>query len=164
MKEIPGDIIILGMCTINDNHMMYGSWDTKCNGQNFLSYRPFFALLPPSQPEKPKFWKNKKNVWRYYHFTHMYHKWRSYDVWLLRYGVGQTELFVVLGHFLPFHPFNKLENQNLEKMKTFVRDIILHIYIKNHNHLMYSSWYTQWDRKFFVILRAIFSPLLSPPP
>ena len=25
MKKIPGDIIILHMCTINDNHMMYGS-------------------------------------------------------------------------------------------------------------------------------------------
>ena len=25
MKKTPGDIIILHMCTINDNHMMYGS-------------------------------------------------------------------------------------------------------------------------------------------
>ena len=25
MKKIPTDIIILHMCTINDNHMMYGS-------------------------------------------------------------------------------------------------------------------------------------------
>ena len=25
MKKMPGDIIILHMCTINDNHMMYGS-------------------------------------------------------------------------------------------------------------------------------------------
>ena len=29
------DIIILNMCTINDNHMMYGSWDTEHNRQNF---------------------------------------------------------------------------------------------------------------------------------
>ena len=27
MKKSPGEIIILHMCTINDNHMMYGSWD-----------------------------------------------------------------------------------------------------------------------------------------
>ena len=27
MKKNPGDIIILDKCTINDNHMMYGSWD-----------------------------------------------------------------------------------------------------------------------------------------
>ena len=25
MKKMPGDIIILHMCTVNDNHMMYGS-------------------------------------------------------------------------------------------------------------------------------------------
>ena len=25
MKKAPGDIITLHMCTINDNHMMYGS-------------------------------------------------------------------------------------------------------------------------------------------
>ena len=25
LKETPGDIIILQICTINDNHMMYGS-------------------------------------------------------------------------------------------------------------------------------------------
>ena len=25
MKKTPGDIIILHLCTINDNHMMYGS-------------------------------------------------------------------------------------------------------------------------------------------
>ena len=27
MKKIPGGIIILQMCTINDDHTMYGSWD-----------------------------------------------------------------------------------------------------------------------------------------
>ena len=35
-KKMPGDIIILHMCTLNDSHMMYGSWDMECNGQNFL--------------------------------------------------------------------------------------------------------------------------------
>ena len=36
MKNTPKDIIILHTCTINDNHMMYGSWDMKCDRQNFL--------------------------------------------------------------------------------------------------------------------------------
>ena len=31
MKNAPGDIIILHMCTINDNDMMYGSWDMECD-------------------------------------------------------------------------------------------------------------------------------------
>ena len=37
-KKTPGDIIILHMCTINDNHMIYGSWDMEHNSQNFLSF------------------------------------------------------------------------------------------------------------------------------
>ena len=45
--KMPRDIIILYMCTINDNHILYGSWDTKCDGQNFFSFLTSCALLPP---------------------------------------------------------------------------------------------------------------------
>ena len=38
MKLMSGDIIILHMCTINDNHMMYGSSDMERDGHNFLSF------------------------------------------------------------------------------------------------------------------------------
>ena len=37
-KKTPGDIIILQICAIIDNHMMYGSWDIERDGQNFLSF------------------------------------------------------------------------------------------------------------------------------
>ena len=30
-KKTPGDIIILHICTINDNHKMYGYWDMECD-------------------------------------------------------------------------------------------------------------------------------------
>ena len=46
MNNTPEDIIISQMCNINDNHMMYGSQDMKCNKQNFLSFWTIFALLP----------------------------------------------------------------------------------------------------------------------
>ena len=42
MQKIPGNIIILHRFTINDNHMMYGSWDMKRDGQNFLSFWTVF--------------------------------------------------------------------------------------------------------------------------
>ena len=35
-KKKPGDIISLHLCLTNDNHMMYGSLDIRCNRQNFL--------------------------------------------------------------------------------------------------------------------------------
>ena len=47
MKQMPGDIIILHRCTIKDNHMMCGSWDTECDGQNVLS---FWTISCPFAP------------------------------------------------------------------------------------------------------------------
>ena len=66
--------------------------------------------------------KIQKNTWRYYHFTHLhhtnvYHKWQSYNVWFPKYGVQQTELFVILDHFLPYNPLNNPKNQNFEITK-----------------------------------------------
>ena len=49
---------------------------------------------------------------RYYLFTYLYHKWRSYDEWFLRYKVRQTEFFVILSDFLPFYPPDDPQNQN----------------------------------------------------
>ena len=86
-KKIPGGIIILLMCTINDNHMMYGSWDM--DSDRIFYFEPFFALLPPYRPRKSKFW-NKKNTYIYYRFTQLHDKWQSYYVWFLRYGAGRT--------------------------------------------------------------------------
>ena len=63
----------------------------------------------------------------------------SYDVWFLRYGVQQTEFFVILDHFLPFYPSNNLKNQNFEKLKTKPGDIVLHMFTINDNHMMYGS-------------------------
>ena len=45
--------------------------------------------------------KNVKSTKRHYPFTHAYHKWRSYDVWFLRYKAWQTKFFFILGIFCP---------------------------------------------------------------
>ena len=37
MIKKPEDTIILPLCTTNDNHMMYGSWDIKCDRNFFLN-------------------------------------------------------------------------------------------------------------------------------
>ena len=92
-KKTLRDIIILHISSINDNHMIYGSWDMEHDKQNFLS---FWTVFYPYGPRKLIFWKNDKNTWRYYfihfilyfiHFTNLYHEWQSYDVWFLRYRV-----------------------------------------------------------------------------
>ena len=43
-KQMPGDIIILHMSTINQDHMLYGSWDVKCKGKSFMSFCIFCSL------------------------------------------------------------------------------------------------------------------------
>ena len=77
-KNYPGEIINLHKCTINDNRMMYGSWDMKCDRQNILPFWtifcPFTSPHSPKEPTKPKFQKNEKSTCIYYQFTQVYHK------------------------------------------------------------------------------------------
>ena len=89
-KKTPGDII-LHMCTINEDHMMYGSWDMKLDSL-FVCLFVFergrgeggiFWPMTLLTTQKIKIFKNEKNIWRYYHFILAYHKWQSDDVWSL---------------------------------------------------------------------------------
>ena len=84
-------------------------------GKFFCNFWLFFALSVPWQPRKSQFWRIVRNTWRYYHFTHAHPKRQSYDVWFLKYGVRQTEFFVILDQFLSFYPPMGTENQNFEK-------------------------------------------------
>ena len=89
LKKTLEIIIILQKYTINDNHMIYGSWDTNCNRQIFFfcHLRPFFPHFNPLTAQKLKSSKNKKKkTWRYHHFPQVYQKSWSYVTLFLRYG------------------------------------------------------------------------------
>ena len=77
----------------------------------FWSIWTIFYPFTPLTTQKIKLLKHWKNICRYYHFTHVYYKWQSYD----------AKFFVILDRFLPFYspslPPNNLKNQNFEKMK-----------------------------------------------
>ena len=61
IKKVPGDIIILHQCTINDNHMMHGSWNMKRDRQIFLSFWTVFCpFTPPNNLNNQNFEKLKK--------------------------------------------------------------------------------------------------------
>ena len=127
----------------------------------FCHFGPFFALSPPSQPKKSKFQKNEKNHWRYYHFTLVYQKWQSCDVWFLRYRVQRTELLVILDHFLHFYPPHNPKNQNFKQMKkTAGGIIILNLCTINDNH-MYGFWDIKCDRQNFLSLWNVFCPFTT---
>ena len=105
MKKPHGDVITLLLCTINDNHMMYGY------------------------------------------------------IWFLKYGVWQTQFFVILEDFLHFHPPNNPKNQNFEKIKKPRGDIItLQLCTINDNHMMYGSWDMECDKHNFLSFWTVFCP------
>ena len=55
------------------------------------------------------------------------------------------------------------KNQTFGKMKKIAGDIIiLHMCTKNHNHMRYSSWYTEWHKTFCHF--GLFFTFLTPSP
>ena len=93
----------------------------------------------------------------------MSHKWRSYNIWFLKYKVQWTEIFVISNHFLPFYPSNNQKNQNFEKMKILPGHlIILRMCTTNDNHMMYGSWDMEHDGQDFLSFWTMFC-LLAPP-
>ena len=151
-KNTPGDIILLHICSINEDHMMYGSCNTRHGKQNFLSFWAIFLHLTLLATQKINIFKKmKKKLWRDYHFTLVYHKWWSYDVWFLRHETQNTIFFVIFNYF--FLPPNNPENQNFEKMeRKKARDItIFHMSTMNDNHMMYGSWNMKRDRQNFFL-------------
>ena len=85
--------------------MVYSSYNTEWDRQNFLSFCATFSPFTTPSPKKSKFWrKNEKNcldILSFYTYIHVYHKWKSYDIWFLKYKVQQTEIFLTFGHVLP---------------------------------------------------------------
>ena len=47
MEKLPEDIIILHRCNINENNIMYVSWDMEHDRQNILSFVTFFCPFTP---------------------------------------------------------------------------------------------------------------------
>ena len=161
MERASWDVIILHMCTKNHYHMMFATWDMECERHNFLSFWAIFCPFTPKLISYIKIWKKCKNP-----FTQVYHKWKSNDIWFLRYKAQQTELFVILDHFSHFDRPNP-KNQSFEKIKKTPEDIlILHLCTTNDNHMMYVFGDMERDRKnvlsfWTVILLSVTTSCIS---
>ena len=129
------------MCTINESHMMYGSWDMECNGQNFLSFWTVFCPFTSLTTQKIKILKRMEKLPR--NIT-ILHRCNINDNHMM-YGSWDTEC--VGQNFLPFWtifctftPPNNLKNQTFEKNEKPPGDITLHKCTINDSHMMYGSW------------------------
>ena len=156
----PGDIIILHICTINDNHMMYGSWDIwSATAIIFCNSGLFLLFYPPMDQENQNFENMKKTPLDIVIFqtctiddSHMMHG--SWDM-----ECNRQNIFVILDCFLHFTPLTTPKNQNFEKLKKPPGDIIIsHMFTINDNHIMYGSWDTKCARQNFLSFWVIFCP------
>ena len=90
----------------------------------FLVFDPFLPFYPPpihpNNLENQKFEKMKKKTPG---DIIILHKCTINDnhTWFLRYEVRQTELFVILGHFLTFDPPNNPKTKNLKKTRKYLK-------------------------------------------
>ena len=132
-------------------------------GRIFCHFGPFLPFYPPNNPKNQNSKKWKKNTSRNYHFTHIYHKWQSFDVWFLRYGAWWTKFFIILDHFLDFYPPNYPRNQNFEKWKHHLEILSLYTYVPQMKIIwcMVPEIWRMWQTEFFVILDH-FLPLYLP--
>ena len=131
--------------------MMYGSWDMKCNRQNFVvilgHFLPFYPTAPPpQQPEKWKYhkWKKSQEISSFYTSVPkiLIIGYAVPEIWRM---TGVIVIFI-LGYTFPFYSpcpspsLSRPKNENFKKMKANPTDIILHKCTKNHDHMLYCSW------------------------
>ena len=127
MRKFAGDIIILDKCTKNHNHMMYGSWDTEWDRQ-----KKSVKILKKMQ-------KMPGDIILLY--IHVHHKWRSSDMWFLKYKKQHTEILNILGQFWPFLSLDNLENQNFNIEKKSWR---YHFTYLHHKWQLYDVWFLRY--------------------
>ena len=104
------------------------------------------------------FFKKKKNTWRYHYFTPVYQKSSVPEIQSVMAEIGNFWSF-----FFPFTVLKarkiKLSKEWKKKKKKIGGDIIiLHIWTKNLNHMMYGSWDTKREWQNFLSIWAIFCP------
>ena len=154
------------MCTIkSQSYTIYSSWDTEWDKQKNLSFWAMFCppILLPYDPENQNFMKKMPGNIIHFLYIHVSHRWRSHDIWFLKYKVRQTEIFKILDHFLPFQPLDNLENQNFNigKKKNIWCITILHICTINDNHMMHDSWDMECNRHNFLSVWTVFCSFTS---
>ena len=121
----------------------------------FLSFWAITLLMT----QKLKFAKNIKKSWRYYLFTHVYHKLRSHDGWFLRYKVQCNRVF--FSFWAIFCSLTLLTIQKIKILKKILKNLeMLSFYTcVSQMTIIKCMRYGVWQTEFFVILHH-FRPFL----
>ena len=103
IMKTTGDIIILQMCTINENHMMYGSWDMEHDRHNFLSFQAIFLSFYLTDNLKNQNFEKMKKIPGdiiILYLSNTINDHMMYHSWDMERDVG---FFVTLDQFLHFY-------------------------------------------------------------
>ena len=130
--------IILYMCTINDNQMIYRSWGMEYNEQNLLSFWTLLCTFTPTVTTwKIKLLKKMEKTLALEILS--FYKCVPYvkiigcmvpDIW-----IAMDIIFCHFGPFWAFYPTNHPKNKNLKKKGKNPGDtIILHMCLINDRH------------------------------
>ena len=152
--------------------MIYSSWDIEQNKLKLVILGYFLPFIPLKIPKV--IWRTVTEIWNetgkilkkmkkmpediILSYIHVYHKWRSYDIWciwFLKYKVRQKFL-TFWAIFCPFSPLTTWKINTLTLKKTPGDIIILHICTTNYNHMMYDSWDMECDRHNFLSFWTVF--------
>ena len=141
-----------------------GSWGTKHDGQNFLSFWTIFHPFTPLTTWKITILIKWEKAWIYYHFPHVYHKGQLYDVWFLRYETWQTNFLSFWTVFCPLTPLTAQKIKILKNWKKTWR--YYHFTQEYHKSWLYAILflrYGEWQVFFFFSpFWAIFCPFTLP--
>ena len=162
IKKAPEDII-LQICTINNSHMMYGSWDTQCNRQIFFVILDhFLPFYPHNIPEHQNFEKIKKppgdiiilhscNI----NDNHIILRRCNINNNHIMYGSWDTKRDKIFCHFGIYLPLALLPPKNLKKTPG------THVY---HKWQSYDVWFLRyWAWQNFLSFWTIFCPFTPLP-
>ena len=135
-------------------------WSTR--DINFCQFGHFFCSFTPLLTEKIKILKKLKNTGDII-ILHVYHKWQSYDVWYLRYGMRRTNFFDSWGGILC--SFTSLATRKIKILKKWKKKNawryhpFTQVYQKSRSYLCY-SWDMACDGcNFFIFHFGLFFTL-----
>ena len=128
----PGDIVILHMCTKNDNYIMYGSWEIEHHDRIFYHFKPFLPFYPTNNPKIQDFEKTKEAPGDIILHKCTQKSW-SYAILILRYGVRCNFYFSFWAIFCLFIPLTAQESKTLtnEKKNPWRYHHFTHVYQKS---------------------------------
>ena len=162
MYKNPGNIILLHMCTINEDHIM---WFLRHKGTTDVILGHFLPFDPPNNPKNQNFeilpgYTILEILWLYTCVPQIM-MYNTSIIWCMVPEIWSATgiIFCHLGLFFAVLPLQQAGKSKFETMNKMPGDIItLHMCTIKENYMIYGSWDTKRDRHNFFAILSHFLP------